>query len=282
MSSIGTNPLLLAVRNIGAGGNYGPDIDDKDGKKNKDNKKSRLGRLGNWIKNIGRGALNVDKALPGAAAGMLGITGSGTYLKAKLSTAAQTSQKAIHNVTGKVKDSLSNFWSAGKKHASGFFSSIGTSFTNLKNDTANISKNLISSSKSGLNTLWSSGKEAAGGLLKQAKKFGPLRMLSAYDLFTTWNSDQSTSQKIKDTGNIAGGMGGAALGAAIGTAILPGVGRIIGGLLGGFGGELAGGELSQKLSTYLDINVKDDRTEVKARGDAAQHTDISGSTMLAH
>ncbi|WP_315981896.1 glycine zipper domain-containing protein [Aliamphritea spongicola] len=107
-------------------------------------------------------------------------------------------------------------------------------------------------------------------------------MLAAYDLFTTWNSDQSTSQKIQDTGNIAGGMGGAALGAAIGTAILPGVGTIIGGLLGGLGGELAGGELSQKLSTYLDINVKDDRTEVKARGDAAQHTDISGSTMLAH
>ncbi|WP_315981897.1 hypothetical protein [Aliamphritea spongicola] len=113
MSSIGTNQLLLqsetsvleattartsATRMV----------------KNQNKSKSRLGRLGSWIKNIGRGALNAGKALPGATAGMLGITGSGTYLKAKLSTAAQTAHKAIHDVTGKVKNSLSSFWSAGK------------------------------------------------------------------------------------------------------------------------------------------------------------------------
>ncbi|MGE7794987.1 phage tail tape measure protein [Lysinibacillus fusiformis] len=94
-------------------------------------------------------------------------------------------------------------------------------------------------------TLGSMGKTAFSALGKVASK-AMLPLTVASEAISIYKSNDKVKATGESAGGVAGGLGGAKIGAAIGTAIAPGVGTAIGGLLGGavgyFGGKWLGGK----------------------------------------
>lgn len=82
-----------------------------------------------------------------------------------------------------------------------------------------------------------------GGMWSKISKAGGRVMLPlslAMDAYSIYKSNDKVKATGETAGGLAGGLGGAKLGAAIGTAIAPGVGTAIGGLLGGAVGYVGG------------------------------------------
>lgn len=82
-----------------------------------------------------------------------------------------------------------------------------------------------------------------GGAWSKISKAGGRAMLPlslAMDAYSIYKSNDKVKATGETAGGLAGGLGGAKLGAAIGTAIAPGVGTAIGGLLGGAVGYVGG------------------------------------------
>jgi len=82
-----------------------------------------------------------------------------------------------------------------------------------------------------------------GGTWSKISKAGGRAMLPlslAMDAYSIYKSNDKVKATGETAGGLAGGLGGAKLGAAIGTAIAPGVGTAIGGLLGGAVGYVGG------------------------------------------
>ncbi|WP_197224476.1 phage tail tape measure protein [Lysinibacillus sphaericus] len=82
-----------------------------------------------------------------------------------------------------------------------------------------------------------------GGMWSKISKAGGRAMLPlslAMDAYSIYKSNDKVKATGETAGGLAGGLGGAKLGAAIGTAIAPGIGTAVGGLLGGAVGYVGG------------------------------------------
>lgn len=81
------------------------------------------------------------------------------------------------------------------------------------------------------------------GMWNKVGKIGGRAMLPiglAMDAYSIYKSNDKVKATGETAGGLAGGLGGAKLGAAIGTAIAPGIGTAVGGLLGGAVGYVGG------------------------------------------
>jgi len=81
------------------------------------------------------------------------------------------------------------------------------------------------------------------GMWNKVSKIGGRAMLPiglAMDAYSIYKSNDKVKATGETAGGLAGGLGGAKLGAAIGTAIAPGIGTAVGGLLGGAVGYVGG------------------------------------------
>ncbi|WP_336634896.1 phage tail tape measure protein [Lysinibacillus fusiformis] len=81
------------------------------------------------------------------------------------------------------------------------------------------------------------------GMWNKVGKIGGRAMLPiglAMDAYSIYKSNDKVKATGETAGGLAGGLGGAKLGAAIGTAIAPGIGTVVGGLLGGAVGYVGG------------------------------------------
>jgi len=82
-----------------------------------------------------------------------------------------------------------------------------------------------------------------GGMWSKISKAGGRAMLPlslAMDAYSIYKSNDKVKATGETAGGLAGGLGGAKLGAVIGTAIAPGIGTAVGGLLGGAVGYVGG------------------------------------------
>lgn len=81
------------------------------------------------------------------------------------------------------------------------------------------------------------------GMWNKVSKIGGRAMLPiglAMDAYSIYKSNDKVKATGETAGGLAGGLGGAKLGAVIGTAIAPGIGTAVGGLLGGAVGYVGG------------------------------------------
>nr|WP_275444000.1 phage tail tape measure protein [Lysinibacillus fusiformis] len=81
------------------------------------------------------------------------------------------------------------------------------------------------------------------GMWNKVGKIGGRAMLPiglAMDAYSIYKSNDKVKATGETAGGLAGGLGGAKLGAVIGTAIAPGIGTAVGGLLGGAFGYVGG------------------------------------------
>lgn len=203
----------------------------------------------------------VSAALEGNFSGALGLgaaawmMGGGTLVKGAVGAGKWAMERRGKKGTnkGSAKDDDSSSVSVepteSKKKKE---SKKGTKKRSTKSNVVEFPKGGKSGKKSVFSSIWDTGKslfKGGGKAISSAgkwvgKSLVPLSLISGgLDIF-------NSNDKVKATGETAGGAiggwGGAKIGGAIGTAIAPGIGTAIGGAIGGaagyFGGKWLGGK----------------------------------------
>ncbi|MBG9479369.1 hypothetical protein, partial [Lysinibacillus sphaericus] len=157
---------------------------------------------------------------------------------------------------------------------------------NSKNTSTNASTGGSKGKKSIFSSIWDTGKGLAKGggkALSTAGKWAgkgiaPIGIaLGISDIF-------KSSDKVKATGETAGGGLGAWGGAALGTAIAPGIGTLIGGAAGYFGGKWLGGKTVDTVRSSGEVakSTPEPLRTLAPRPTLAQNpTPVPGSTKQA-